>query len=108
MCGAGIRWFYMVLWPGVALGPARDHGGVIEGLIGMRFLFGECELDTERYELRRAGQALALEPKAFRVLAYLVQRPGQAIAKHDLFEAFWPGALDVHYKEYSLRNCLTK
>src|SRR5712691_11296441 len=74
----------------------------------MRYVFGECELDTERYELYRRGQVVALEPLALRVLAYFVQHPGQAVAKGDLFQAFWPGAAEESYKEYSLRNCLTK
>jgi class 3 adenylate cyclase/DNA-binding winged helix-turn-helix (wHTH) protein/tetratricopeptide (TPR) repeat protein len=74
----------------------------------MRYIFGECELDTERHELRRQGQVVALEPLALRVLAYFVQHPGQAVAKGDLFQAFWPGAAEESYKEYSLRNCLTK
>src|SRR5947209_14246085 len=81
---------------------------VTEGTSDMRYIFGECELDTERYELRRRGQVVALEPLALRVLAYFVQHPGQAVAKGDLFQAFWPGAAAESYKEYSLRNCLTK
>src|SRR5262249_49061063 len=81
---------------------------VTEGTSGMRYVFGECELDTERHELRRRGQVVALEPLALRVLAYFVQHPGQAVAKGDLFRAFWPGAAEESYKEYSLRNCLTK
>src|SRR4030095_196165 len=81
---------------------------VTEGISDMRYVFGECELDTERYELRRRGQVVALEPLALRVLAYFVQYPGQAVAKGDLFQAFWPGAVEESYKEYSLRNCLTK
>ena len=36
-----------------------------------------------RYELRRRGQVVALEPLALRVLAYFVQHPGQAVAKGD-------------------------
>jgi len=74
----------------------------------MRFLFGDCELDIERYELRRAGQAVALEPKAFKVLTYLVQRHGRAVVKDDLCQEFWPGTSADSYKEYSLRNCLNK
>jgi WD40 repeat protein len=30
------------------------------------------------------------------------------VAKRDLLQAFWPGASEAHYKEYSLRNCLHK
>jgi DNA-binding winged helix-turn-helix (wHTH) protein len=74
----------------------------------MRFLFGDCELDIERYELRRAGQTVALEPKAFKVLTYLVQRHGRAVVKDDLCQEFWPGTSADSYKEYSLRNCLNK
>jgi class 3 adenylate cyclase/DNA-binding winged helix-turn-helix (wHTH) protein/tetratricopeptide (TPR) repeat protein len=74
----------------------------------MRYLFGECEFDTERYELRRAGQVVALEPMAVQVLTYFVRHPGQAVAKSALLQEFWPGAAEESYKEYSLRNCLTK
>src|SRR5262245_58879382 len=81
---------------------------VTEGISHMRYVFGECELDTERYELRRRGQMVTLEPLALRVLAYFVQHPGQAVAKGDLFQGFWPGATEESHKEYSLRNCLTK
>jgi DNA-binding winged helix-turn-helix (wHTH) protein len=38
----------------------------------MIYAFGEFELNEERYELRRAGAPIRLEPKAFRVLAYLI------------------------------------
>src|SRR5215510_973788 len=81
---------------------------VTGGTSGMRYVFGECELDTERYELRRRGQVVALEPLALRVLAHFVQHPGQAVAKGDLFQGFWPCAAEEGYKEYSLHNCLTK
>ena len=74
----------------------------------MRFALGECELDTERYELRRAGQTAPLEPKDFRVLVYLLRHHGRAVAKSNLLQEFWPGAADEHYKEYSWRNCLHK
>ena len=74
----------------------------------MRFVFGDCELDTERYELRRAGQVVLLEPKAFRVLDYLLRQHGRAVAKSDLLQEFWPGTSADSYKEYSLRNCLNK
>jgi DNA-binding winged helix-turn-helix (wHTH) protein len=36
----------------------------------MRYVFGDYTLDTERYELRRAGVLVKVQPKAFEVLAY--------------------------------------
>jgi DNA-binding winged helix-turn-helix (wHTH) protein/class 3 adenylate cyclase len=75
----------------------------------MRFVFGDCMLDTERYELRRAGQVVALEPRAFRVLAYLLQHAGRAVPKHDLVQACWPNpSSEAISQEYTLRNCLMK
>ena len=40
----------------------------------MIHIFGEFELDTELYELRRAGEVQPLEPQVFDVLAYLITR----------------------------------
>jgi DNA-binding winged helix-turn-helix (wHTH) protein len=74
----------------------------------MRFVFGNCMLDTERYELRRAGQVIALEPRAFRVLVYLLRHAGRAVAKQELVQACWPGTAEASYSEYALHNCLHK
>jgi DNA-binding response OmpR family regulator len=41
-------------------------------------VFDECELDIERYELRRAGHAVVLAPKPFRVLVYPLRHHGRA------------------------------
>jgi DNA-binding winged helix-turn-helix (wHTH) protein len=35
------------------------------------YRFADCELDTARYELRRGGHLITLEPKVFQVLEYL-------------------------------------
>jgi class 3 adenylate cyclase/tetratricopeptide (TPR) repeat protein len=75
----------------------------------MRFVFGDCTLDTEHYELRRAGQVVALEPRAFRVLTYLLWHAGRAVAKQELVQACWPGpSFEAISQEYTLRNCLMK
>ena len=39
----------------------------------MVYRFAECELDERLYQLRREGSLVALEPKVFDVLVYLVQ-----------------------------------
>jgi DNA-binding winged helix-turn-helix (wHTH) protein len=39
----------------------------------MRYVFGDYSLDTQCYELRRAGELMPLGPQIFDVLAYLVQ-----------------------------------
>jgi DNA-binding winged helix-turn-helix (wHTH) protein len=37
------------------------------------YVFGDCELDLGRYELRRAGAVQPVEPQVFDVLALLVR-----------------------------------
>jgi DNA-binding response OmpR family regulator len=40
--------------------------------VTMRYVFGDYRLDTQRYELSRAGVLIPLRPKVFQVLAYLI------------------------------------
>jgi DNA-binding winged helix-turn-helix (wHTH) protein/tetratricopeptide (TPR) repeat protein len=57
----------------------------------MRYVSGEFSLDTERFELRRAGQTVPLQPKAFRILAYLIEHRDRVVTKEELFTQCWPG-----------------
>ena len=57
----------------------------------MRYRFGDFVLDTQRQELDRMGVPIALEPKAFQVLHYLLTQHDQAVSKEELLEACWTG-----------------
>ena len=46
-------------------------------------------MDLARIVLRRDGQEVKLEPKAFDVLAYLVQRRGAVVRKEELLDQIW-------------------
>jgi len=59
---------------------------------GTIYVFGTYALDTQRYELRRAGEPLPLEPKVFDVLSYLVQHGDRLVSKDELLEQVWCGA----------------
>ena len=50
----------------------------------MLYIFGECTLDTQRYELARAGRVQRLRRKAFQVLAYLLAHADRVVSKHEL------------------------
>ncbi len=54
-------------------------------------VFGEFVLDSQRYELRRDGQAVPVEPQVFDVLAVLVANRRRCVTKQELFEAVWGG-----------------
>src|ERR1700676_290971 len=62
--------------------------------------FGPFELSSRERVLRRDGVALPLGSRAFDILIYLAERPGEVIAKQELIGHVWS---DVTVEEGSLR-----
>ena len=56
----------------------------------MIYVFGDYELDTQRYELRHGNTLCALERQGFNVLVYLVQHRDRVVAKDELLAQLWP------------------
>jgi DNA-binding winged helix-turn-helix (wHTH) protein/tetratricopeptide (TPR) repeat protein len=56
----------------------------------MQLVFGEFELDAPRFELRRGGQVVPLQPKVFDVLKYLILHRDRVVDKTELLEELWP------------------
>jgi adenylate cyclase len=59
----------------------------------MIYRFGDCELDTERRELRRPGGAVAVEPQVFDLLAYLIAHCDRVATKDEINAAVWGGRI---------------
>jgi TolB-like protein/Tfp pilus assembly protein PilF len=57
----------------------------------MQFLFEDYMLDTDRHELRRGSDAIAVEPQVLDVLIYLVRNHERVVSKDDLIAAVWGG-----------------
>ncbi|MFB9729178.1 winged helix-turn-helix domain-containing tetratricopeptide repeat protein [Haloechinothrix salitolerans] len=55
----------------------------------MALYFGDCVLDRSRYELRRAGEVVAIEPRALRVLLHLIDHRDRAVPKEELLDCVW-------------------
>ncbi|MGH9839161.1 MAG: AAA family ATPase [Blastocatellia bacterium] len=53
-------------------------------------VFPPFRLDTANQQLWRGEETLALRPKTFAVLVYLLERPGQLVTKEELLDACWP------------------
>ncbi|HXH11306.1 MAG TPA: winged helix-turn-helix domain-containing protein [Alphaproteobacteria bacterium] len=70
----------------------------------MQCTFGDCVLDTDRRELRRAGVPVKLERKVYEVLAYLVQHRERLVTKAELLEQVWPG---IYVDEIAVARCIT-
>jgi class 3 adenylate cyclase/DNA-binding winged helix-turn-helix (wHTH) protein/predicted ATPase len=55
----------------------------------MLYVFEDYTLDSARYELRQQGVLVRVEPRAFDVLAYLIQHAGYTVTKEELLEQLW-------------------
>ena len=51
--------------------------------------FDDIRVELDGHRLFRAGQPVALEPKAFAVLRTMLQRPGYAFTRDELLDAAW-------------------
>src|SRR5215813_11820776 len=56
---------------------------------GVIFEFDGCELDLDRYELRRAGAVEPVEPQVFDVLALLIRERSRVVPKGELLDSVW-------------------
>lgn len=76
----------------------------------MRYAFGELELDGEARELRRAGRAVPLSPRAFDLLELLLRERPRAVSVTRIRAALWPqthvGATSLHVLVSQLRSAL--
>jgi TolB-like protein len=59
----------------------------------MQFLFSEYMLDTDRRELCRGPDPVALEPQVFDLLVYLLENHDRVVSKDDLIAAIWEGRI---------------
>ena len=59
----------------------------------MQFLFDNHALDTDRRELRRGSERIAVEPQVFDLLVYLVQNRDRVVSKDDLIASVWHGRI---------------
>lgn len=54
------------------------------------YAFGPFTLDVDAAELRRGAKKIALRPKCFDVLVYLIEEQGRLVTKEQLLDRVWP------------------
>jgi Tol biopolymer transport system component/DNA-binding winged helix-turn-helix (wHTH) protein len=67
------------------------------------FRFDDVEVREREFTLTKAGKVLAVEPKAFRALLFLLRSPQKVVSKEELLDSVW-GATAV--TEGSLTRCV--
>ncbi|MEM7432056.1 MAG: tetratricopeptide repeat protein [Pseudomonadota bacterium] len=69
------------------------------------YVFNDVELDAGQRELRVAGKAVLMQPKAFELLLYLVRHRQRAVDKDELQDHIWPRSIVT---ETALTRCVMK
>jgi adenylate cyclase len=59
----------------------------------MLYNFADCRLDTNRQELRRGSDLVAVEPQVLDLLIYLIRNRDRVVSKDDLVANVWNGRL---------------
>lgn len=59
-------------------------------------LVGDLQLNLMTHRVVRAGQELNLQPREFRLLAYLMQNEDQVVTRSMLLESVWDYCFDPH------------
>ena len=68
-------------------------------LTGETLVHGGIEMNRAARRVRRDGNAIHLGPTEYRLLRYLLERPGRVLSRQQLLEAVWP-----HSEEIELRT----
>ena len=69
------------------------------------FRFDDVEVRDREFILAKAGEVLPVEPKAFRVLQYLLRNPHKLVTKEELLDAVWS---DVTVSENSVARAVAQ
>jgi adenylate cyclase len=67
------------------------------------YLFEDFTLDTERRELRRGDAPIAVQPKIFDLLAYVIENRQRVVSRDDLIAQVWDGRI---VSESALARCI--
>ncbi|MDB5571908.1 MAG: phoB [Hyphomicrobiales bacterium] len=63
--------------------------------IAGRLQHGDLELDRETRRVRRAGRDIHLGPTEFRLLEYLMEKPGRVFSRSQLLDSVWGMAAEI-------------
>jgi Tol biopolymer transport system component/DNA-binding winged helix-turn-helix (wHTH) protein len=69
------------------------------------FRFDDIEVHEREFSVRKAGEVLPIEPKAFSLLLFLLRNPGRLVSKAELLDAIWG---DAEVTEHSLTRSIAK
>jgi pimeloyl-ACP methyl ester carboxylesterase len=57
------------------------------------YTFGDCRIDTSRFEISRGGRALPVEPQVLELLIALIDNRDHVVQRDELLERVWKGRI---------------
>ena len=66
--------------------------------------FGDIELDREKKRVSRAGREVDLGPTEYRLLEFLMERPGRVFSREQLLDGVW-GSRGLYRRAHRRRAC---
>jgi DNA-binding winged helix-turn-helix (wHTH) protein len=67
----------------IGSGPIESHE--------LLYSFDNCSLDTDRRELRRGADLVAVEPQVFDLLQFLIRHRDRVVTRDDILDGVWNG-----------------
>jgi DNA-binding winged helix-turn-helix (wHTH) protein len=58
---------------------------------GVTLRFEDCEVDPASYRVLVRGEPVAVEPRVFELLVYLIEHRDRVVTKDELFDRLWAG-----------------
>ena len=59
----------------------------------MVYRFGEYQIDTDVFELRRGADVVKVEPQVFDLLVFLIAHRNRVVSQNELLDAIWSGKI---------------
>ncbi len=59
----------------------------------MIFRFGEYQIDTDIFELKRGGEVVKVEPQVFDLLVFLISHRNRVVSQSELLDEIWSGKI---------------
>ena len=75
--------------------------------LARRLRFGPFEVDLHCGELRKQGLKIRIQPQPLKVLASLIECPGELVSRDELRNRLWPNAVYLDF-EHGLNRSMNK
>src|SRR5579863_10738216 len=69
------------------------------------FSFDDVKVEPRTGEVLKAGAAVALEPKAFKLLVFLIENKDRLVEKEEILDVLWK---DINVTENALASAIAK